>query len=79
MTFMLGLESLSRQDEEHRRRAVGAASNAQARHRSRPERLPKACRSYRPSATLEKVSAQLDDALSKPSGADPFDLVSPPR
>jgi hypothetical protein len=28
---------------------------------------------------LSKVSAQLDDALSKPSGADPFDLVSPPR
>ena len=28
---------------------------------------------------LSKVSAQFDDALSKPSSADPFDLVSPPR
>jgi hypothetical protein len=78
MTFMFGLESY--RDRTRSTVEEPSAPPPTRRHgiEAVPGDFPKLA-GHAALPPLSKVSAQFDDALSKPSGADPFDLVSPPR
>ncbi|MGB8898069.1 MAG: hypothetical protein WCC90_01910 [Methylocella sp.] len=79
MTFMLGLESY----RDRTRSTVEEPSAPPPTRRRGIEAVPRRdfpkLAGHAALPPLSKVSAHFDDALSKPSGADPFDLVSPPR
>jgi hypothetical protein len=79
MTFMLGLESY-----RDRTRSTVEEPSAPPPTRRRgieavPRRLSQSLPVMPPFRHSRRSRRDFDDALSKPSGADPFDLVSPPR